>query len=135
MVEPERRPHAEFDHVADTYEAVHRKSIGASGEDPDYFGRYKVDVMKRILGSSFDDPVLDFGCGIGNVTEPMTRIFKEVHAFDPSLRSIEYAQARAPSATFFHEESALPSGTYGAMLLGNVLHHVLPAERRSLVAR
>lgn len=123
----------DFDEHARTYEAIHARSLGPSGETPEYFARYKQRVLERILGRGFSGPVLDFGCGIGALTALLARSFPDVHGYDPSRESLELARARAPAARFFHRADALPSGHYGAVVLANVLHHVPAAERPQLV--
>jgi len=38
---------AEFDRFAENYREIHTKNIqGISGVDSDYFGRYKVEIVK-----------------------------------------------------------------------------------------
>lgn len=127
--------HAEFDAVAGDYDRMHRDSIKMSGEDPEYFARYKLEVLRRILGEGFARPLLDFGCGIGNLTKFLVEAFPEVHGYDPSSASVAMAKERAPSAVFTFEEAELPEARFGAIVIANVLHHVPPAEREALLAR
>lgn len=124
---------AEFDAFAGSYADMHAKSVKASGEDPEYFSIYKQKVLERVLGPA-PGKVLDFGCGIGNLTHLLVRSFAEVHGFDPSQKSVELARTRAEGATFFDDKASLPANTYGAIVLANVLHHVPPSSRAGLVA-
>jgi 2-polyprenyl-3-methyl-5-hydroxy-6-metoxy-1,4-benzoquinol methylase len=124
---------AKFDDCAASYDALHAKSITASGESTEYFARYKLDCLKR-LGLRSQGAVLDYGCGIGNLTEQLVTAFSDVHAFDPSKKSLEVARERAPRATFHESASGLPSGRFEAVVVAGVLHHVPPAERAKLVA-
>jgi len=123
---------AEFDAFAGSYADMHAKSVKASGEDPEYFAIYKQKVLERVLGAA-PGPVLDFGCGIGNLTHLLVRSFTEVHGFDPSKKSVDVARTRAPEATFYDDKAALPKATFGAVVLANVLHHVPRAARAALV--
>lgn len=42
---------AEFDRFAENYREIHTKNIqGISGVDSDYFGRYKVEIVKKEWG-------------------------------------------------------------------------------------
>ena len=126
---------AEFDRHADTYDEQHRRSVAASGEDPAYFARYKRDVLERVLGSAGRGrPLLDFGCGIGNLLRELTGAFTEVHGYDPSPRSAARARERATGAVVHDDLGAVPLGAYGAVVVANVLHHVAPPMRPALLA-
>jgi 2-polyprenyl-3-methyl-5-hydroxy-6-metoxy-1,4-benzoquinol methylase len=129
--DPEQQ--AEFDQYAALYEAMHARSVSASGAPPEYFAIYKQKLLERMLGPGFDKPVLDFGCGIGNLTTQIVTSFPVVHGYDPSTNCVRLAQKRAPSARFFYEAEALPKNHYGAAIIANVLHHVAPAERLDLM--
>jgi 2-polyprenyl-3-methyl-5-hydroxy-6-metoxy-1,4-benzoquinol methylase len=124
---------AEFDRYAGSYRDMHASSVAVSGEAPEYFAIYKQKVLERMLGARFDRPVLDFGCGIGNLTLHLAKSFETVHGYDPSAESVKLAATRAPKATFFHETEALPKDHYGAAVIANVLHHVPVADRLSLL--
>ena len=126
---------AKFDAYAKNYETLHANSIGASGEQPGYFADYKADCVVRLTGPNFENPVLDYGCGVGALTQRLCTCYPEVHGFDPSAESLARARERCPSANFFGDPEALPRGHFGIVVLANVLHHVLPAERPSLARR
>jgi 2-polyprenyl-3-methyl-5-hydroxy-6-metoxy-1,4-benzoquinol methylase len=124
---------AKFDECAADYDALHAESITASGESTEYFARYKLSCLQR-LGLRRQGAVLDYGCGIGNLTEQLVTAFSDVHAFDPSAKSLDVARRRAPAATFHASASDLPSAKFEAVVVAGVLHHVPPAERAALVA-
>jgi SAM-dependent methyltransferase len=124
---------AEFDRHAAGYDEMHRSSIAASGEDPAYFARYKRDVLLRLLGGTRGAKILDFGCGIGNLTEFLVESFDDVSGYDPSPKSVELAKKRVPRAVFVHEMDGLPKDHFDAAVVANVLHHVKPAERDDLL--
>jgi 2-polyprenyl-3-methyl-5-hydroxy-6-metoxy-1,4-benzoquinol methylase len=125
-------PRAEFDHYAESYESMHAKSVSASGESPEYFAIYKRRMLERMLGD-MDLPILDFGCGIGNLTRQLVGTFRVVDGYDPSSESVKIAKERTPGATFFDRTEALARDHYGAIVIANVLHHVPPRERPSLL--
>lgn len=129
----ELRTEHEFDRFADSYEALHRHSVVASGETPAYFANYKRDVLVRMLGSHFAEPLLDFGCGIGNLTSLLAESFVDVHGYDPSSKSVEIAARRARRAAFHAQLEAVPREHFGCIVLANVLHHVPRPERGALL--
>ncbi len=129
--------HAEqkFDSYADSYEDLHRSSVAASGEDPAYFHDYKVDCLRR--KGLLRGPLLDYGCGTGNLTERFARAHREideVHGYDPSSVSLAEARERAPSARLHTEIATLPSSHFATAVLSGVLHHVPVREREGVLA-
>ena len=121
-----------FDAHAVSYEEEHRASILASGEDPAYFHEHKMECLAR-LGLSVDGPLLDFGCGIGNLTERLVTRHSEVHGYDPSSRSVARARERAPTAQFHTDATKLPKEHFATAVLSGVLHHVPKGERRDVL--
>src|SRR5690348_16347036 len=117
---------AKFDDCASNYDALHAESIAASGESTEYFARYKLACLQR-LGLRSQGAVLDYGCGIGNLTEQLVTAFSDVHAFALSKKSLEVAQRRATGATFYESANELPNGRFEAIVVAGVLHHVPPA--------
>lgn len=123
---------AEFDAYASDYGELLKESVRASGEGPEYFAAYKERVVRRLVGSE-THAVLDYGCGVGNLTRLLATSLPEVHGFDPSARSVELARKRAPEARFFSDTVELLENHYGTIVLANVLHHVEPREREGLL--
>jgi 2-polyprenyl-3-methyl-5-hydroxy-6-metoxy-1,4-benzoquinol methylase len=130
MTESSNKP--QFDQYAGEYEAMHAASVAASGESTVYFADYKVGVLQR-LGVKSNDPILDYGCGIGNLVERLFPAFENVHGFDPSTKSLEVAQRRAPSAVLHADTALIPDQHFECAVLSCVLHHVPRAERLELM--
>jgi len=124
---------AKFDAYAKDYETLHANSITASGEQPGYFSDYKVECLWRLSGSNFDEPVLDYGCGVGALTQRLCTRYRQVCGFDPSAKSLALARERVNGAVFYDEPESLPRGHFGIVVVANVLHHVPPADRLALV--
>ncbi|MCW5831488.1 MAG: class I SAM-dependent methyltransferase [Labilithrix sp.] len=118
-----------FDSYAESYEGLHRSSVAASGEDPAYFHDYKIACLRR--RGLLRGPLLDYGCGTGNLTERFVRAREvdELHGYDPSAVSLAEARARAPSAELHTDASTLPRAHFATAVLSGVLHHVPPRER------
>lgn len=127
-------PKQKFDEYAQSYDGLHQSSIAASGEPTEYFAEYKLRCLQR-LGVGRGDAILDFGCGIGNLTEQLVRELDVVHGFDPSDRSLETCQRRAPSAVLHEREEDIPDARFDFAVLSGVLHHVAKAERVDLLRR
>ena len=122
----------QFDEYAADYEAMHAASVSASGESTVYFADYKVACLQR-LGVKANDPILDYGCGIGNLTERLFPAFDRVHGYDPSTKSLEVAARRAPRAVLHQDVTKVPDRHFSCAVLSGVLHHVPPAERLELL--
>ncbi|MDQ2643522.1 MAG: class I SAM-dependent methyltransferase [Myxococcota bacterium] len=122
-----------FDGYAKEYSTMHDASVEASGESAEYFARHKVECLAR-LGIGPETALLDYGCGIGNLTCQLSPRYADVHGFDPSLESLKIARERAPQAKFTNDPAELPDARFGAAVLAGVLHHVPPAERPALLA-
>lgn len=126
------RQSQKFDAYANSYEQLHAQNIAITGEETGYFSQYKVDCLLR-AGVNPSAPLLDFGCGIGNVTEKLVGSFSNVHGFEPSELSAQKARQRVPGAVIHQDFEAVPAGTFEAVVVSCVLHHVPVAERPSVM--
>lgn len=111
--------------------AKREQALVLSGESADYFAAYKRRVLERTAGASA--PVLDFGCGTGDLLRELVRTFDPVHGYDPDPESLALAKKRVPSAKLFDDPEALPRDFYGAIVLANVMRQVPPENRPGLV--
>ncbi|MCL2723351.1 MAG: class I SAM-dependent methyltransferase [Polyangiaceae bacterium] len=121
---------SKFDNYTKSYEGMHRNSVAASGEDPAYFHDYKINCLRR--EGLLRGALLDYGCGIGNLTERFEGLLgelQEVHGYDPSTESLAVAHERAPSAKLHSEVSTLPRSHFSTVILSGVLHHIPPCKR------
>src|SRR5690554_6275125 len=123
---------SEFDRFAAEYHATHARNIGASGEPPEFFARYKVLDTLRLCHAAGLAParILDFGCGIGSSIPWLSRCFpqSEIVGADVSRRSLEIAAERAGGLARFVriEEGRGTIGESGFDLLFSacVFHHI-----------
>jgi SAM-dependent methyltransferase len=125
---------AKFDRYVESYDSLHAANVAISGEDTDYFARYKVACLRR-KGVAKTARLLDFGCGIGNVTAKLVEEFVDVHGYEPSHMSANKARERLPSLPVYDDISAVPDASFSAAMLSGVLHHVVPAERRAVMSQ
>lgn len=127
---------SEFDHFADEYDLLHRQSIAATGESPEFFHEYKIKVLARLAQQLGLEPrsILDFGSGIGNSTPFFRRYFPsaELAGADVSQRSLYLAQQRFPGmATGLRiEGNRIPAadGAFDLTFSACVFHHIPHAE-------
>lgn len=128
----------EFDRYATQYRAMHKESIRASGEDPEYFAAYKARYMARRfrkMGAQVTPAILDFGCGIGSSIPHLKRHFpgSSITGCDPSPGSIELATRCLSDIAEFAliEGDSLPfaDGSFDVLLAACVFHHIKPEER------
>jgi SAM-dependent methyltransferase len=123
---------AEFDKFADRYFDMHAENVGISGEDPDYFARYKVAELRRLwTGKRLAEPgtILDFGCGIGASLPHLAVAFPSARltAFDVSEQSLIVAKRRLSGvAEFAHgnDLSGLTRASFDLIFTSCVFHHV-----------
>lgn len=136
----------EFDKFADEYLAAHRQNVRISGEEPEFFHRYKVDDVGRIWHQSTAalprEPVriLDFGTGIGNSLPHFWRNFPTsyVVGIDVSSRSLEIARGRGDRRTglVLCDGAFLPfdRGTFDLAFAACVFHHIDHLQHVALLA-
>ena len=136
---------AEFDKFAEEYLATHTKNIACTGEDPEYFSRYKIEeVRRRWNREKRAEPaaILDFGTGIGGSLPFLARQFPgaALTALDVSRRSLEIAEHRNPGMANFvlHDGGLhfpLPRGAFDLIFTSCVFHHIPPAEHVGLFSQ
>jgi SAM-dependent methyltransferase len=125
-----------FDDYARDYQALHARSVTASGEEPTYFFEYKRRCIEGLAAAQEPvEPILDYGCGIGMLMQQLRARFSAVDGYDPSRESAALAAARVPGATLWTDPDEIPAARYGLAVLSCVLHHVAPPERPALVQR
>lgn len=129
-------PDPHFDPYAHTYHELHRVSVRASGEEPDYFAAYKIEYMSRLLRAEADQKldILDFGCGIGTSIPHLARFFPHarIYGCDISGESINIAKVANPQAQFGVITTAgldLPDASVDVAIAACVYHHIAPADR------
>lgn len=127
---------SEFDKFADEYRQMHKSNIRASGEDPEFFARYKIDDLSQAtqrigLGSRLN--ILDFGSGIGNSLPFMRNNFpeSEITALDVSKKSLDVARERfGDIADYIHFDGlTIPhrDEQFDVAFTACVFHHI-PAD-------
>jgi ubiquinone/menaquinone biosynthesis C-methylase UbiE len=143
MKEAETRttPRAEFDRLADEYEAQHRLNIAITGEGPEYFSEHKVaDLANLIQAQGISaNRILDFGSGIGNSIPFFRKYFasSQLKCADVSARSIEISQVRFPgqeSYVLVDAEIGVPTHSQDIVFSACVFHHIPQQEHHHWLA-
>lgn len=124
-------PGAEFDRFVAQYEEMHARSIRISGETPDYFAAYKVEIVAAEAPRMPGPPrILDFGGGTGNSLGHFRRLFphSRIVLADPSGDSLAIAEQRhRQAAEFVHlTDSTLPfeEESFDIAFAACVFHHI-----------
>jgi SAM-dependent methyltransferase len=122
---------AEFDLLADEYDAQHRANIAITGEGPEYFAEYKLADLAAAVraGNLAHSHILDFGSGIGNSIPYFRKYFAAsvLTCADVSARSLEIARARFPGAEtslLIGRDLPLPDASEDLVFSACVFHHI-----------
>jgi SAM-dependent methyltransferase len=135
---------AEFDKFAEEYLAQHAENIKLSGEDPEYFAKYKIDAVQALyarLKRPSPEAVMDFGCGIGASLPHLARAFPQakVVGLDVSERSLAIASHRFPGVADLvlgaENEIPFPPETFDLIFSACVFHHIDHADHVALLAK
>jgi SAM-dependent methyltransferase len=136
---------AEFDRFAEEYLAIHAANLRLSGEDPEYFARYKVDEIRRrwtAAGRPEPRAILDFGSGVGASLPHLARAFPaaDLTAMDVSERSLAISASRFPDLArrvlyAGGGDFPLEAGAFDLIFTACVFHHIDAADHPDLLAR
>lgn len=130
---------AEFDAVADDYDAQLQKGIAITGESKDYFAEERLKwLRRRLVERGFQArSALDFGCGTGSATPFFFQhlAIETLTGVDPSEESLRVASAHHGknfAVRFLRSGDPLPEPVDLAFCNG-VFHHIPPGERDAAV--
>ena len=125
-------PEKLFD-LSSEYDAMLNQGIRLSGEDKFFFIRGRVDDLAQHLPRSCNPlHILDWGCGIGDTTKYLSRVFPEaqITGTDLSEKAIAYAHDNYSSEILrFVNLTALEDNHYDLCYVNGVFHHIAPHNR------
>lgn len=135
---------SEFDNFAENYREIHTKNVqGISGADSSYFGRQKVEIIKKEWGGVNKKNekvcILDLGCGDGINAVHFQKYFAQMEyvGIDVSCESIRQAKKlECPNVHFeSYDGKKIPyqDGSFDILLLACVLHHVPHEQHEQLL--
>lgn len=130
---------AEFDRHAQGYREMHDQSIRITGETGGYFADYKLNVLRRLWKVQPGARIVDFGCGIGQLTTRLADAWPgcSVVGFDPSQASLDEAAQK----TAFHPNVSLTNNLETIQepadwsVVANVFHHIEPPHRQEAISQ
>lgn len=128
---------AEFDHFADDYDNLLKKSITASGFEPTYFDEHKIKTVydDYILNEKIDNKklqILNFGCGVGKSEMFINKYFTNcsICSVDVSEKSINAAKEKNEQFNninyikFDNVEDLQLKSMFDIIFVANVFHHI-----------
>ena len=127
---------ADFDQFAQDYRDALNRSLRGFGVELDYFTSYKARYIERLIANAAPHKILDYGCGIGVLASMLKKAFPRstVEGYDVSQASIGRVEKNLLEQGRFTSELANLEGGYDLVVLSNVLHHVVPANREPTLA-
>ena len=127
----------DFDKFADDYKAVLDKSLASGGETGEYFSTYKVNCVRRYIGSGFRGKILDYGCGIGLLSKDLLSHFPQasLDGYDVSQSSLEHVPEYLKKQGRFTSDLDTLNKEYDLVVVANVFHHIEPSQRLSVMAK
>ena len=119
-----------FDDHAETYREIHDKSISLSGTNSEYFSEYKIIELAKFENKKSKFSFLDFGCGDGNSSKFISRIFQNsmIRGIDVSVKSIEEAKEKKLDNCIFSSfnGTVIPfeNNSFDIIFTSMVFHHI-----------
>ena len=127
-----------FDDYARDYNGTIQRAIGASGESVAFFAELRARLIADALGAATDRlSILDFGCGIGNMTRAVANVIPRAQLVGTDLSEQSLAKAseltgERPHIRFERTPSDhLPfdGPSFDVAFTSCVFHHIPPRER------
>src|ERR1019366_9978274 len=125
-----------FDQFADSYQRVHTENVRVTGENSEYFAQYKARYIARRMGAQFSGRILDYGCGVGMLSNYMKQVFPHAteDGYDISDASIPKVDTGIRTQGTFTSDWSQVGRHYNLIAVTNVMHHVPPDKRQDVIA-
>ncbi len=128
--------HAEFDDIAENYDAELQKGLSISGESKYFFAEGRTKLLARRLCKAGFVPksILDFGCGTGTSIPFLRNAFPNatITGAELSAKSIRIAaQSYRHTDVFFCLVDELPNNQRFDLVFCNGVFHHIPSDKRS----
>jgi len=124
---------------ADEYDEMLNQGLKLSGESKEFFMIGRLELMKKHLPKGFSPKrILDFGCGIGDTTEELARMYPEaeVVGIDTAEDALRFATENKSSDRISYEtvDSFSTSDAFDLAYTNGVFHHI-PLHLRDTSAK
>ncbi|MDM0055806.1 class I SAM-dependent methyltransferase [Variovorax fucosicus] len=126
----------DFDNYTDNYNQLLRESTGFFSASEEYFARYKIELVRKMIDRS-PKRILEYGCGIGRNIPFLRSAFPDaqIEGSDISAASLEIARRDNPAVNFFVEHGDVQQGEpVDLIFVAGVFHHI-PVSQRAAVTR
>lgn len=126
----------DFDNYTDNYNQLLRESTGFFSASEEYFARYKIELVRKLVHRS-PKSILEYGCGIGRNIPFLREAFPDarIEGSDISAASLEIARRDNPEIRFFIEQEGVqPGDPVDLIFVAGVFHHI-PLAQRSAVTQ
>lgn len=125
-----------FDEYSGTYAQVVKDATAFAGQEHAFYLRFKARLLLKQIAAHFPQlnktAVLDFGCGIGSMTELLAADLPILQGTDVSEQSIAVARERLPKVPFKVSEATrltYADASFDIIFAVCVFHHIPPELR------
>ncbi len=125
----------EFDAYADNYKEILDRSFKFSGDGVEYFARQKALYALRHMPADFKGRVLDFGCGVGILSQALKQCMPQaqVDGYDPASQAVDKMPLHLKQQGTFTNDLNKLNAPYDLIVAANVFHHVPKPQRAGTV--
>ena len=126
---------SEFDNYAKKYKNFLDISLPNFLNEPDYFARYKVDLVHNYRQNKKTKSILDFGCGIGLSLKFFSKYYphSKLWGYDTSAISLKYAKNDLNGIRFKTSMKSIPKNYFDIVFVANVFHHMKIKDQKKAI--
>ncbi len=124
---------------AEEYDAMLNQGLKLSGESKDFFMHGRIALMQKHLPAGFKPKrILDFGCGIGDTTEALSKYYPEAElvGIDTAKDALAFATKNRSSNRLQYQlvEEFNTKDSFDLAYVNGVFHHI-PLHLRNISAK